>query len=282
MKIAGVVVLYNPDEQVKKNILTYIDYVDKLFIVDNSDNDNKKKFCNINKKIVYTAFKENKGIAYALNYGAQQACEEKFNWLLTMDQDSCFKKSELEKLIGFVKKLKEKNVGIVSPWHVTKTGESKPESSVEEVVEVMTSGNLVSLKAFKEVNGFKEWLFIDDVDIEFCMNLNKNGYKVIRYNDCEMQHNLGDIKIKHILTRNFVCSNHNYIRRYYMIRNMFYVTEMYKNTFPDYCHYMRRGAWGSVKNIIIWEKDKFRKIRNMWRGYRDFKRGVTGKYPYNN
>ena len=45
---------------------------------------------------------------------------------------------------------------------------------------------------------------------------------------------------------------------------------------------MQRGAFGRFKNILVWEKDKYRKIRNMYRGYRDYKRKIKGKYPYVN
>jgi len=37
MKIDSVVVLYNPEEIILKNILSYISFIDKLYIVDNSD-----------------------------------------------------------------------------------------------------------------------------------------------------------------------------------------------------------------------------------------------------
>ena len=40
MKICGVVVLYNPSSDINKRITSYISKVDKLFVVDNSNNDN--------------------------------------------------------------------------------------------------------------------------------------------------------------------------------------------------------------------------------------------------
>ena len=45
VKIAGVVVLYNPDDNVRTNIDSYINELDILYVVDNSPipNDNNKK-----------------------------------------------------------------------------------------------------------------------------------------------------------------------------------------------------------------------------------------------
>lgn len=44
MKLAGVVVLYNPDQKVLDNISSYIDELDVLYLVDNSSVDNSKFF----------------------------------------------------------------------------------------------------------------------------------------------------------------------------------------------------------------------------------------------
>lgn len=38
--LAGMVILYNPDEKFINNILSYIDYVERLYVIDNSENVN--------------------------------------------------------------------------------------------------------------------------------------------------------------------------------------------------------------------------------------------------
>ena len=51
MRIAGTVVLYNPNKkEVLENIDTYIDTIDKLYIIDNSLNDNTGLFVDCDKK----------------------------------------------------------------------------------------------------------------------------------------------------------------------------------------------------------------------------------------
>ena len=280
MKLAGLVVLYNPKETIMDTINNYINEVDLLYLIDNSSNDNSSLFKN--KKIRYIPNKENLGIAVALNMGARKAIKDGYDWLLTMDQDSTFSADSLSKLIKYAYSLDYEKVGIVSPWHHTKEVTNRSIKESEELMDVMTSGNLLNLKIYEKLGGFKEWLFIDSVDIEYCLNLNKNGYKVIRYNESELIHELGDIKIVHILNRNLVCSNHNYIRRYYICRNVNYVAKMYEDIYPEYCNFIRNGLKGAFRNILFFEKDKYRKLRNMVRGYKDFKKGVKGKYPYEN
>ena len=281
MKLAGVVVVYNPTENLNKKIKTYLKKIDILYVIDNSLEDHSKQMIK-SQKIKYIPNRQNLGIAVALNKGAKLAYQEGYHWLLTMDQDSEFEQDNLEKLIQYVKTCDRNKVGIVSPWHVTKEHKIKSKEKIEQVVEVMTSGNLVNLDAWKKVGGWKDWFFIDCVDIEFCMNLKKHGYQIIRYNEAVLIHNLGNITLHHVLKKEFACTNHNFIRQYYMIRNMYYLKELYQNDFPDQIKAMQRGAFGRFKNILVWEKDKYRKIRNMYRGYRDYKRRIKGKYPYVN
>ena len=41
-RISATVIWYNPDDENIKNIRTYIDYVEKLYIIDNTKESNKK------------------------------------------------------------------------------------------------------------------------------------------------------------------------------------------------------------------------------------------------
>ena len=71
IKIASVVVLYNPSQENINNISLYKKEVDRIYIVDNTD-DNIKRINNT-QKLKYIKLGENKGIACALNIGAKKA-----------------------------------------------------------------------------------------------------------------------------------------------------------------------------------------------------------------
>lgn len=281
IRLSATVTFYNPTRENIENIFSYIDKVDRVYIIDNSSKSNESMLPN-NSKIVYKANLKNLGVASALNDAAKMAIEDKSDWLLTMDQDSKFTGNNLSKMIDYLENNDCKNIGLISPWHVIKTGVKKSEKNIEDVVEVMTSGNIINLDAYQKIGGYKDWLFIDGIDFDYCMNLNVNGYKVRRLNYCELEHELGDIKIVKILGRNFVCSNHNYIRRYYMARNNHYIYDLYHDDFPEYCEMILHGLDGQFRNILVFEKDKYRKLRNMKRGYKDYKKGIKGEYPYKN
>lgn len=273
--LAAVLVFYKPNNENINNFKNYLDAIDKLYIIDNSD-DNIERVKST-PKIEYIKLNENKGIAFALNEGAKKAIKDNYKYLLTMDQDSKITSRIIQEMCDFLKNTSIKNIGLISPFHDIKTLEEKPTKKIEERLEVMTSGNIIDLSAYQKINGFKDWLFIDGVDIEYGMNLNKNGYKVIRLNYIKMPHELGNAKIYNVFGKKVLCSNHNAIRRYYMIRNTLYINELYKDIYPDYCKLLINCQKGQIKRVIFFEKHKLSKIMNMIKGYLDFKRDKTGK-----
>ncbi len=276
MKLSAVVVFYNPSEDNIKNINNYIDSVDRLYVIDNSD-DNKNRI-ESTKKIIYIKLKKNKGIAYALNKGAKEAIKEGYKYLLTLDQDSIITNDIINKMKEFlIKNKKDNKIGLISPYQDIDSKEDIITEDVEDMIEVMTSGNIINLEAYQDIGGFKDWLFIDCVDTDYCMNLHKHGYKVLRLNKIIMKHELGNLVVHKLFGKDYPCYNHNSMRRYYIARNNLYINEMYKEIFPDYCKKLLRIQKGQVKRIIAFEKNKYKKLKMMYKGYKDFKKGIKGK-----
>ena len=276
MKLAAVVVFYKPSDDNIKNIDAYKDVVDKVYVVDNTDDDIVR--IKDDKKIEYINLKENKGIAYALNTGAKKAIKEGYKWLLTMDQDSKITKKNVTDMISFLEKQKStKDIGLVSPYQDIGMEDIIPDNETDDMIEMMTSGNIVNLDAYQKIGGWKDWMFIDCVDTDFCMNLHKHGYKVLRLNKVIMEHHLGDRTFPKLFGKVYDCSNHNAMRRYYIIRNNLYICDMYKDMYPEYCKRLIRIQKGQFKRVLVFEKDKFNKIKNMIKGYKDHKKGIKGK-----
>ena len=276
MHLSAVVVWYNPTNKEKENINSYIKYVDKLYIVDNSEKENT--FEN-NKKIHYVFNGENLGIAKALNIGADLALKEKYDWLLTMDQDTSFKNNDVKKIFEYIKNNDMKNIGIVSPWHDTKLHIQKPKEEIDYPIDVMTSGNFLNLKIFKKIGGFKDEYFIDGVDIEYCLRLKKYNYNVMRLNKFSIKHNLGNISYKHFLKKELLCLNHNYLRVYYRVRNYNYIKQEYHDIAPEFCDILVKIK-ALVWCIIFYEKDKIRKLKSIYYAKKDFKNNIYGKYNH--
>src|SRR5215213_5473884 len=91
MRIAAVVILYHPTESALSNIKTYYDYVDKIFVFDNTEQHCplQDRLLNLSKIRLHHDH-ENQGIAKRLNAACKIAIREQFEWILTMDQDTSF------------------------------------------------------------------------------------------------------------------------------------------------------------------------------------------------
>jgi len=278
-KIAATVTLYNPNNNVIDNIESYLFQVEKIYAIDNSDLVNQFVVDKLKQKIniKYIRNNSNLGIATALNIGARNAIYDGFDYLLTMDQDS----SAPEKMIYNLQTLMVsiKNAGIIAAEHFDPSIHTNNNDVLnEEVLFTMSSGNLISLSAFKIVGDFLDNLFIDHVDHEFCLRLNKFGYKVIKTNTALVFHKLGNIAEKKFLNRTYYPINHSPLRLYYRFRNRFYVNKIYKDEFPQYVKIDNKNAIRELLTILIFEKNRIRKVRMILFGYIHYKKNILGKF----
>jgi len=278
MKIAGVIVLYNPNEEVIDNIKSYLEDIEILYAVDNSETKKDeiiKKIESFNK-IVYIDNNGNQGMSAALNIAARLAIQNGYDWLLTMDQDSMFLgENNISKMIQATQVYNK--IAIISSFCVTISTEFTPilnKNNFSMVSGAITSGSLLNLKVYQEIGDFNEDYFIDCVDTDFCLRAMFNGYLIVRCNTAMLKHDMGDPK-KQIIG---FTSNHPPIRKYYMTRNTLYTMYFYKNIFPDFFGIQKYIFFVNIVKIILYEKQKISKLLMMWRGYRDFKKGIKGKY----
>ncbi len=271
MKICAIVIWYNPNENMWKNIERYLPFVNKCIIVDNSKRSNINLIKSEIKKIIYITNKDNFGIAKALNQGCELAQKMKFDWVLTMDQDCYFEKKEI---VGYFKEAKRihkkdnKSVSFSPNWN------SSPIKKNEKVDSVITSGNLLKLDAWKKIGKFNEKLFIYLVDTFFGYSLKREGFMQYQIKNIKMKWNVfDDYKTKKILRKKIILRiNENPNVKYYIARNYLEL----KKVFPEYQKDLF-FIYRLVLKIILFEKNKVENLKMIWRGYRDFKKGKFGK-----
>lgn len=281
--VAGVVVLYKPAEAVLASITSYYTSLGKLFIIDNSPEANLwlvEQLRHTGTPVEYSHLPANAGIATALNVGAQSAVQQKYDWLLTMDQDSLAPPGMVQQLLETAQA--NQDAGIVAPRYLQQTDQeiTVQANHIEEMDVVITSGNLLNLRAYQHTGPFREDFFIDYVDHEYCLRLKRKGYKILLHHGVLLRHELGDSQNHTLGLRPVVSSHHNYLRRYYITRNRLAVLAMYKHDFPAYYQFQQPLNWKETLKLLFLEQDKLRKLRSVLRGYLDFKRNRFGKYPY--
>lgn len=275
IKLGGVVVLYNPEDNIYDNIITYSPIVDHLYICDNSDIKNEELLRKLknNDKITIIDMNGNQGIAKALKIGTKKCLESDFDFCLTMDQDSIF---PIDKIEDIKKILSIENIdeyGIIA-LNYNKSNTVDGTELIDTKIWI-TSGNFINLKNYKLIDGFKEELFIDLVDFELCEQFNKIGKKIGYISNISLNHRLGDPIKKRFLFLKFTCTNHSPLRLYYRYRNTYYLYHKNKQFYRD----LYKHEFHIVKyKILFFEDNKFQKLKMMKKGVTDAKKSILGKY----
>lgn len=277
--VSGVVVLYHPDASVIDNIQSYIDCIDKLYVVDNSALIDSEIIAKIKKidKCIYVNNEGNLGLALALNVGAEMALDNDAGWLLTMDQDSRFKEGALMNMIQWLNNNDANDVGIITPVHKTAGSSVKFCNGSVEASIVMTSGNLLNLEAYLEVGPFREDFFIDYVDHEYCLRLKNFSYKILIHCESILEHNLGESKQVNFFGFTTIYTSHNRVRRYYITRNRLSIIKEYWLTQPVYCIKDVRYFFSSWLKIVLFDKNAIAKQKSILLGVLHFFQGKSGK-----
>ena len=259
MKVLGIVVLYYPDKFINKNIASYINGIDKLIIWQNTPNNPDIEFAKEfrSDKIVYAGVGENVGIGKALNYAIDYGIKHGYTHLMTMDQDSCFANDQFDQYIKLVMANTDKAVVSFS------SNTNLCDKSVETFSYIdiaITSGTIYKTAIFSKIGKFREDLFIDGIDTEFCFRIKDNGYKMVRHNHTYMDHKLGNVTSHPFLWGKLLSPNYSAQRTYYLTRNSLLIKRMYPK------HHLSEGHF---KTILFWrplciafvEKDKLKKTK---------------------
>lgn len=279
MDICGVVVLYNPSIDVIKNIESYINSLQHLYIVDNSKYDNSTMFDNI--KIEYHSFKKNCGLAYALNYGCNLAAQHGYQYVLTMDQDSYFDSNSVEIMKQYIGQH-----AIVAPnvrslyWDENDKKEKQAyikyltKENIDENW-VMTSGSIMNLSDYMAVGGFDTNLFIAHIDIDIGIKFKQAEKKIIVISNAMINQHFGNSQPRKFLGKTVHPSFAAPVRQYYIFRNQIYLEKKYG-------WYGKKIAnvhlWKFVVKALLFEDRKFERIEMMLKGIYDGKAGVMGEY----
>jgi rhamnosyltransferase len=265
---AAVVILFHPKGALTQNINSFLQEVGKVYIFDNSPkskNDYVEELKRV-KKVEYVTLGRNVGIAKALNEIAKIALLKGYQYLLTMDQDSYFPFLNLDHMISLA--MNDARIGIVSPVHRVKNDlPEKVHGESEEILTTMTSGNLLNLKVWNDLGGFDEKLFIDYVDHEYCLRMNKNGYKVVRANDITLEHTVGELKPRKFFFWTVRPLNHPPFRLFYQTRNRFYLKNIYGKDFSEYFRRDTKLYWRGIAKVLLYESQKIMKIRMVLKGF---------------
>ena len=141
----------------------------------------------------------------------------------------------------------------------------------------MTSGHLVRRDVYDVVGYYAEDYFIDCIDFDFCLRLNRAGYHTHRIAGAVLDHTLGEpFRAPRLLSRLY--SRHSPVRRYYMYRNYMYLAESHCRSQPAFI--LRRGLGQLILLLLIglFDTHPLRSYAAVCVGLRDYIFRRRGQY----
>jgi len=283
MRVLGIVIVYYPEKDLFDNIQTYIKYLDKLIIWDNTPTEKKgiKKFSfsEYYDKITEMGIGENVGIGEALNNAVSYAKEKAYTHLLSMDQDSYFKDDDCGKYISFIKghSMNNSDCFYIPNYLVQKRQSNTIDNGWSTVNSYMTSGTIFPLDVLNKIGFFRSDFIVDTIDIEYGLRAKEKKINILALHFVVLVHGAGyQGKSYKFLGKTFSPNEYSPIRTYYMIRNAIITFKRYpdKQMEKDYFYYW---FFKRLCFIFFFEKDKIEKVKALFLGYFHGKKGITGK-----
>ena len=237
MRVFAVAVTYNPDARLLAAVLGSVaPQVGGVAIVDNGSA-NASEIAHIASDVGahLIANPHNLGIAAAQNQGVALARKEGYSHVLLLDQDTILAPGVVDKLSHELMELEKEHGGIsaIGPAYFERHSQQqtrayrakglllsrislKDETRPVASDSIIASGSLIPLAVIEKVGDFKEDLFIDLVDIEWCFRARAAGYSAFISPTAAVDHHLGSGTIN-MGARQIVV--HVPVRNYYWVRN---------------------------------------------------------------
>jgi rhamnosyltransferase len=268
------IVLYQPEwERLLENISAIQNQVEKVVLVINGPGCEDVIFEYGEKEHFFIIKNEkNEGIAFALNQAMAYAFEQKYKWVLTLDQDTVVPEGLVDSLL---RHQYCDRIGIIAPDFIDRNyyRTAAEKKGWDFVLNCITSASLTNVDAWKAVGGFDNKMFIDFVDYDYCANLIENGYAIIQNHDAKILHEIGNGRRVYCGKYSMLVSNHSATRKYYMVRNAFYFSEKW----PKICRTIvdkKSFFVFQLIGIVLFEQDKVKKIHAIFKGYVDSKKMI--------
>jgi rhamnosyltransferase len=280
--VCAVIITFNPAPTFPDNVLNVAKQVDYIILVDNGSSGEPARIVQkLAERSCCTLIRnaENLGIAVALNQGVKHALDGEFSWICTLDQDSQISDGFIPQMLETYEQDPHRDgIALIAPTYEDRESGVRvrvKKSSKGEVLAAMTSGSMMPATAIGKVGWFDEDLYMDAVDIEFCLRARRKGMKILQ-SPAVLFHSLGRTRYYRWLGLRFGVTNHSAARRYYMTRNRLRLLICYARDWAWAC---REGTTMllDVVKIMLLEDHKWSKFHAMAAGTVDALKGKLGK-----
>jgi GT2 family glycosyltransferase len=300
VKVATVAVLFEPDYTAAANLDACLKQTDRVIAVDNTPTPRPELVARLRESGVhYVPLGENTGIAAALNVGCRVALELGFVWALTLDQDSTPSPGMVDRLCTCIElqesiatatrrlrskgrlaaRLSPATIAVVAPvWQQVGGTPATTADGCAPLDLALTSGSLTRLPTLARLGWFREDFFIDRVDMEYSMRVQRHGSRMVQRQDALLLHRMGRLRRARLGPLSFFVTDYSPLRRYYMVRNVLELRRIYGHEFPAWTQAERWYWRREVFRIMLGEHDRVQKVCMMFQGWLDFRSRRFGRY----
>lgn len=300
LKILAIIVAYYPD---RETLLALVDelrkQVTEIIIVDNTPAENDNLWEILRDRVDTYPLRilrlgKNLGVATAINVGIDVAIIENFSHVLLSDQDSLPFPKMVSGLLQAERVISDtgQRVGAVGPVYIdTVTGIRFPfqvqqhrklfysrrhanENAPDvETLCLISSGSLINISVFRDVDVMREDFFIDHVDVEWCHRAISKGYVLVGTSRGLMQHHMGDACLRAWFFGWHHLNGYSPTRLYYRFRNFTYLLRF--SYIPFF--WKVRASWHWLGNLYahtVFSSDRKENLKAILSGIWD---GLSGK-----
>ena len=284
-RVCAVVVTYSPDAGFPERLKNIAGQVSRVIVVDNGtregSNSHLEKALGVGENIDCIRNFENRGVAAALNQGIRRGLSEEGGrcWMVTFDQDSQPSPNMVDEMLKIWKNHPQSEKVMVAgprPVFVGSTCKTSPATDpvLREVDFVITSGSLFSPRTFEVAGYFNEGLFVDYVDVEFCLRLGSRGYRIVEVPSAEILHQIGKLEENVLMGRFVHPTHHPPLRRYYQFRNAMLLHRQYRISCRSW---YRKNQLILLKSLILILRYERRRLQSLIQIMKGIFHGLAGR-----
>jgi len=297
ISVAALVISYFPDAGLADRLNSLLEQFGRVALVDNGSTDECLSAIQPlvdGSKVSLLRNQDNLGIATALNQGIRLLGGEGFEWVVTFDQDSLIQPGFLAaQLATLASQEHPENVAMIGANRIEPGSEIRHRwlrpskipplfrrvqcgQAAQGVTLVITSGTMTSVGVFNELGGFRDELFIDLVDSEYCLRAHERKFVILVSCDARLSHKVGALTRHRVMGVRLAATHHNPLRRYYLFRNCVQLIRWHGLRCPHWLTYQILSLGEVFFGIALFETDKIRRLRACLIGLRDGLAGISG------
>lgn len=281
MNIVGIVPIFNPTTEELLNIEKYVNDLDYCYLLDDSGKSNIdicKDFLNKHfKKVEYICNQENIGLTASVNNGFKLAIEKKADWILIMNPDGTFQNDAIQKYKEYILNNLTDNIAILAPVFNIDRRKKEAKKGTRTIKYPDMTGCLYNAKILQKLGFYDPNTYFYSLDIEYCIRVRKNGYKIIECSEIVLNHHPAETHEVRVFNKTiFKYGKDKPIRFYYQFRSAYYIHKKYHNLYT-----FAFSLYKLLKVIFIFDNKK-EYLKMIYLGIIDGKKKYYGKFEERN